>query len=363
MLFRSEIPSPAGPAHPWWTGRLEFFRANADGDADSLGDSRATPMRRLQSAGVSCRLISERLEGLPCELFQESREVAGQNGLQVDLNEVPFARLVEAAVTQLQAADSKTESALLWLHSAGVPDEWIPPQFFAELYLEELDEEVAEPEDSEFEDEVPLDPLTLASVAARDFLTDCLDQPGLLEAVFCEQFFADSEDEVESSDLSEDSDNAERIPDFAHGQKDSASDNDAVEDDELLDSDPGTTQLLRRTSKLVCGGYVSLLDHWLGKLRTAIGDPTEPTLLVVSTAHGMAFGEREQLGPHHRHPDDFSRHVHVAHGHPLSANGTAHQIFGQKSHDHQHAKTEHVFAVSALNGHAHHLQSADRHRA
>lgn len=296
-----EIPSPAGPAHPWWTGRLEFFRGTADGDADSMSDSSATPMQRLQSAGVSCRLITERLEGLPCELFHEHAEVTGKNGLQVELKEVPFARLVESAIERLQAADSASGSSLLWLHSRGVPDAWIPPQFFAELYLEELDEPVSEAEVSEFDDETPPDPMTLASVAAQDFLADCLDRPDLLEVVLSEQFFAAPEDDDVPTDLDEDADGFEyeAASSIAHQTAASSATDDAAandDDDDALDDDPGTAQLLRGASKLVCGGYVSLLDHWLGKLRAAISASNEPTMLVVSAAQGLAFGERDQLG-------------------------------------------------------------------
>ena len=54
-------------------------------------------------------------------------------------DEIPFARLVRSAIETL-AAQRGTASRLVWLHSAGVPEPWLPPDGFATLYFEDYEE-------------------------------------------------------------------------------------------------------------------------------------------------------------------------------------------------------------------------------
>lgn len=110
-------------------------------------------------------------------------------------DEIPFARLVRAAVETLTAARG-TASRIVWLHSAGVPEPWLPPEGFATLYFEDYEERGCE----------------MAAVTR--------DNWGTHPAVYA--------------------------------------------------------------------GYVSLIDHWLGELLTAVKQSAanEPTLLVFVAARG-----------------------------------------------------------------------------
>jgi len=110
-------------------------------------------------------------------------------------DEIPFACLVQAARERLVAPRGEA-SRVVWLHSAGVPEPWLPPEGFATLYFDEYEERGCE----------------MTSVTR--------DNWGTHPAAYA--------------------------------------------------------------------GYVSLLDHWLGELVTAVeaASKTEPTLLVVTAARG-----------------------------------------------------------------------------
>jgi arylsulfatase A-like enzyme len=108
---------------------------------------------------------------------------------------IPFACLVQAA-GKLLAAPRGEASRIVWLHSAGVPEPWLPPEGFATLYFDEYEERGC----------------NMASVTR--------DNWGTHPAAYA--------------------------------------------------------------------GYVSLFDHWLGELLTAVeaAAKTEPTLLIVTAARG-----------------------------------------------------------------------------
>ena len=110
-------------------------------------------------------------------------------------DEIPFARLVQAAREWL-AAPRGEAPRIVWLHSAGVPEPWLPPEGFATLYFDEYEERGCK----------------MASVSR--------DNWGTHPAAYA--------------------------------------------------------------------GYVSLLDHWLGELVTAVeaSATTEPTLLIIAAARG-----------------------------------------------------------------------------
>lgn len=262
-----EIPAAAGPTHSWWRGEFEYFKTIA-----ATRSELEAPLLKLTAAGTKSCLLAEKLEGLPTELFAEYGEVSGDDGLHVAPEQVPFAKLVQSAIERLKHATSEQPS-LLWLHSRGVPDVWLPPRLFAELYLDELD---VEPEvvfdDDGRQIEQPRQP-GLSDVA-RSLLDQCAENPEVTEVVFSEQLFATIDEEFDSDG----------------------------EDDEVrsdvgadADADPEMTHDLRRVSKLVFAGYVSLLDRLLGPLIEAIEENAEPTLLIVTAACGQSFGERGEI--------------------------------------------------------------------
>lgn len=262
-----EIPAPAGPAHPWWSGHPEFFSSHET----TLAPDRSPPLQQLRTAGITCQFMTERLEGLPSELFSEAIEVCGENGLQAEPEQVPFAKLIHAAIERLQKPSEVP--TLLWLHSRGVPDQWTPPRVFAELYVDELDDTLGTvPSDDD--DEPP--PAAVLASAAQDLLQQLSDDSELRDVVLSDRLFTPNEDEVDTEE------------DAVAAQPASHRAAVAAEDFEI-------ELLLRRVSKLVFGGYVSLLDHWLAPLVTAIETSSEPTLFIVSAACGQAFGDRDAM--------------------------------------------------------------------
>ncbi len=250
----AEIPGPASPEHPWWTGRFEFFgnaeeRGLRDGGQVSSGESR-TLFEMLAQSGVSFRFLSERAEGLPPRGVaaedaspSESRfeVVSGDEGLDVELGDVPFARLVQRATEILDGPPSEVPE-LLWLHSRGIPSPWLPPEFFAGLYLDELEDE----EDSE----------ATGREIADALLEQLRDEPDLVRLLRTD-------------------------PD------DSA--NDAAANAELIAAELG--EIGERVRKYVFAGYVSLIDHWL-KLLIETVSARDDVLFLVTAAGGVSFGER-----------------------------------------------------------------------
>ncbi len=65
--------------------------------------------------------------------------IAAQPDLDPKPDEIPFARLVRAAIETLTTTRG-TASRIVWLHSAGVPEPWLPPEGFATLYFEDYEE-------------------------------------------------------------------------------------------------------------------------------------------------------------------------------------------------------------------------------
>ncbi len=74
-------------------------------------------------------------------------------------------------------------------------------------------------------------------------------------------------------------------------------------------------------------------------------------------------GKRRQLGVHRPDADHGRRDVHVTNGHPLTANGRAHQVLGGQGNDHQNRQTKQVLGNRTGDRLPEHLQARDRHRA
>jgi hypothetical protein len=258
----AEIPGPASPTHPWWTGRFEFFSRTEAGASPIGSDS---PLRRLVESGVRCRLLAEQNAGLPGIDGVSVETVAGAEGLDAERNEVPFAKLVERGVTLLAGSDVAPESGeLLWLHSQGVPSPWLPPLFFAGLYLDELedDDRFGEPGD--------------------DIVGGLLDQfasdPALVDLLLSDRDF-ESDDSVEDDEP------------LAAPAPTSQTD----------DSDESIGETGNAISRLIFAGYVSLLDHCLKSLLAEVDRSETETLLIVSAAGGQQFDERGPFVPRDQH--------------------------------------------------------------
>ena len=270
MVFEqhfAEIPGPAGPSHPWWTGELEYFAA---GPAhESTGQEPLSSVAKLVKAGVDCHLITERATGLPVELFSSWEQVDAEDGIDVDHSETPFARLVQRGletVTQWQqeAGDAVPPRKLLWLHSRGVPSPWLPPRFFADLYLNELEAEDDDGEDWHEHTGEPLPPQAEPDTGSGEQPLREFDSSGILDEL------ADS-------------------PALVHSLLSDETSPDAPERDSADQPD----ELERMISCYNFAGYVSLLDHWLGRFVRGLDQSLRnhhesmQTHLVVTAAGGF----------------------------------------------------------------------------
>jgi|GEM_PF-1460326 len=263
----AEIPGPASAEHPWWTGRFEFFKTTEGSGgwvsdptltktgvgteppptaSDDSASSGRTLFENLAEAGVSFRFLSERADGLPprgvsvenASGSEPSFEVVtGEEGLDAEHVDVSFAKLIQRA-TEILDGPAAAVPDLLWLHSRGVPSPWLPPEFFAGLYLDELEDQ----------DE--------SDATGREIADALLDQlrtePDLVRLLLSD-------------------------PD------------DAAADAELIAAELG--EIGERVRKYVFAGYVSLIDHCLQSL-TEVVSRYDDVLLLVTAARGVTFGER-----------------------------------------------------------------------
>ncbi|MDA0284940.1 MAG: hypothetical protein O3B13_05860 [Planctomycetota bacterium] len=271
----AELPGPVGPNHPWWTGEFEFFAARPIDHSTEEGSS-ISWLKILADRGVKCRLLAEQLEGLPIGLFYSAEEVGGSDGLNVDHHDVPIARLVQRGI-ELLAGDkddaassgvSDSSSELLWLHSRGVPSPWLPPRLFAELYLDELEEVLAEESGGE-----------IASSLVSQFETD----PDLVRLLLSDW------------QLDSDQEEGEPVPKFDEPTDDPSSQPSPEAQSEFQLDEVESPELELQISKLVFAGYVSLIDQWLQKLLAAVENSDERVLLVASANQGRSFGEGDDL--------------------------------------------------------------------
>lgn len=286
----AEIPGRPSASHPWWTGRFEYF---------SRPTEAASALQQIRASGVRTHLIAESLEGLPIDLFSNVEELSGRNGIDVAVDEVPFAVLVTRAIEVWKSAPDD-EPFLLWLHSAGVPSPWLAPRFFAELFLNELEvEDESDPdeiltEDEEAEANEKQDELIMAAEA---MLEQFAEDASLRDLVLSETLFA---------------------PD--------------LDGDEELTDDPDTLQLLQRMSRLLFGGYVTLLDHWFGKLMSECPQSSS-TLVVMSAASGQALGERDVFLPKELNHDSATELLDVMTRTPLMIRGDFVSAFGTRQQE------------------------------
>ena len=187
--FAEQVGSLAGTS--LGTGRLPRDASTATAESDGAWSNVTA------AAGVELHLLRECDAQSWSLAFQTKTRtsVESQHELNPQPDAIPFARLVRAACATL-AEPRGTASRIVWLHSAGIPEPWLPPEGFATLYFEDYEERGCD----------------MSAVTA--------DNWGTHPAVYA--------------------------------------------------------------------GYVSLIDHWLGELLTAVktSAATEPTLLVFVAARG-----------------------------------------------------------------------------
>ncbi len=117
------------------TGRLP---RDASAHADALKSDWSSV---TEAAGIELHLLHE-AAALPWSLLLKTTSlatIAAQHDSDPKPDEIPFARLVRAACSTLTQPRG-TASRIVWLHSAGVPEPWLPPEGFATLYFEDYEE-------------------------------------------------------------------------------------------------------------------------------------------------------------------------------------------------------------------------------
>jgi len=140
----------AAANHAWWTGRLQF-------PLDESQQRQCPPfVEALNSQGVRTCLVVEtdgRDASSVAPPFGEVLSVVGTDGFDVSETETPFARVVQRCGDWLNASADQTGAALLWIKSRGLPVPWVPPQAFAELYLDEFGLSGERDDETESDDE------------------------------------------------------------------------------------------------------------------------------------------------------------------------------------------------------------------
>jgi arylsulfatase A-like enzyme len=228
-----ENVDPAAANHAWWTGRLQFpLDAEEQRGCGTWCDD-------LHARGGKTHLIIEsdgRDDTTIAPPFENILTARGVDGFDVAEGDTPFARTVLEAGRWLQSNSTETQPAVLWIKSRGVPAPWVPPQAFAELYLDEFGlaaqlDETCEPENGTGEHETNHD--------AAD-----LDEQG---------------EQAAPSGV-----------------------------DESLDW---------RYAAAMYAAYVTLVDRWLGKLLQVLEESPEwnQALLIVTAGAGQALGEHGRL--------------------------------------------------------------------
>ena len=126
---------PAAANHAWWNGIYQFALAS--------DQQRRCPsfLGELHASTVKTHLIVEsddRDDTAIAPPFGQVTTVRGADGFDIPEGETPFASTVKRCAEWLKESTGDSGPALLWIKSRGVPVPWVPPQQFAELYLEEF---------------------------------------------------------------------------------------------------------------------------------------------------------------------------------------------------------------------------------
>ena len=306
----AETPGSAGPNHPWWTGRFEFFNdQRISGSAATEPDQPPETceptdlnalVKQLSDFGIACHFVAERSSELPALQNGQFEIVEGTAGLDADHTDSHFAKLIDRGIELL----NNDQPQFIWLHSRGVPSPWLPARIFAELYLDELEDA----------DETGPD-------VARALLDGLVDDVALQEVLFGEELLAGTD--LSATDLSAtDEFNNHRLADSQLTDRElgakqplaeletSAPKSSVAEPDTnsgAAQNDTGDTATNDRfeqfgpfaeaVSRYLFAGYVSQLDHLLGRLLSqleTLESSTDQSIgFIVTAASGQSFAERQ----------------------------------------------------------------------
>src|SRR5436190_14689039 len=145
---------PTAANHAWWNGIYQFpLDADRQRQCPSFLDE-------LQAANVSTHLVIEsdgRDDSAVAPPFGRVTTVRGADGFDLSEGDTPFSRTVKRCVAWLAESTGESGPELLWIKSRGVPVPWVPPQQFADLYLDEFGLAARVDEDGVDEDSVDED--------------------------------------------------------------------------------------------------------------------------------------------------------------------------------------------------------------
>lgn len=214
----------------------------------------------LRRGGVDLQLLreadSEEFGGVP-----KVTTVRGRDGFDAEPREVPFAQLVATTKELLPEWSSRSDSSLLWLHSRGIPSPCLTPIEYAQVYLDQLDDELNEDEE---EVEAETEP---------DEESDEL------------------ESEVEPEDIENESVALVPEPELQRIL-------DAVAQCQVTGQRIALAPLEWKIARCVHAGYATLLDRWLGELLDTIREIANDALVIVAGLRGIALRDRPDLLPH-----------------------------------------------------------------
>ncbi len=137
VVFDSHFAEHAGAASGTSLGTGRFPHAASS----PLNETESTWSSMTAAAGVELHLFHE-AGSLPWSMTLSTTTrtlFAAQADPDPKPDEIPFARLVQAALPKL-VEPRGTASRIVWLHSAGIPEPWLPPEGFATLYFEDFEE-------------------------------------------------------------------------------------------------------------------------------------------------------------------------------------------------------------------------------
>ncbi|MDF1743904.1 MAG: sulfatase-like hydrolase/transferase [Gimesia sp.] len=250
---------------PWWTSQTipkayEAAEQTSDSFIPHLKKKGIHSTLLLESESETGRHSSVRAQESFFREFDQVETVSGLNGFQVNDDKTPIARLMQTAIDRLPEWMESSKDQLVWIRSEGVPLEPLAPEFFSTLYLDEVLDQGAEEDESS-------------------------DEADIRE----EQFHnADTED----ADTEQPEPNEETDPVAEDWQELIKAVSELFLNPEEWSELDDQERLMARA---VYAGYVTLLDHWLGRFLDTLLEyaETQPVLLVVTAARGG----NELLGP------------------------------------------------------------------